>query len=48
MELRLVVTEWLSRIPDFELAPGYVPEITWPSATCTLPTLPLILTSKTP
>ncbi|RAV08387.1 cytochrome P450 [Mycolicibacterium sp. GF69] len=41
MELRLVVTEWLSRIPDFELDAGFVPEITWPSATCSLPALPL-------
>lgn len=43
MELKLVVTEWLARIPDFRLAPGYVPEITWPSPTCTLPRLPLLL-----
>ncbi|MGV0874825.1 cytochrome P450 [Mycolicibacterium sp. XJ879] len=43
MELKIVVTEWLHRIPDFELAPGYIPEITWPSATCTLPQLPLRL-----
>ena len=41
MELKLVVTEWLSRIPEFELSLGYCPEITWPSATCTLPQLPL-------
>lgn len=41
MELKLVVTEWLSRIPDFELTPGYLPEITWPSATSSLATLPL-------
>lgn len=41
MELRLVVSEWLARIPEFELAPGYVPEITWPSATCSLRELPL-------
>jgi cytochrome P450 len=41
MELKLVVSEWLARIPDFELAAGYTPEITWPSATCSLPTLPL-------
>ncbi|VEG57696.1 cytochrome P450 [Mycolicibacterium aurum] len=45
MELKLVVTEWLSRIPDFELAPGYVPEITWPSATCSLTELPLQIRS---
>ncbi|KUH97082.1 cytochrome [Mycolicibacterium acapulense] len=41
MELRLVVTEWLSRIPQFDLVPGYVPEIAWPSATCALRELPL-------
>ncbi|MDZ4264102.1 MAG: cytochrome P450 [Mycobacterium sp.] len=46
MELKLVVTEWLSRIPEFELAPGFVPEITWPSATCTLKELPLRLHGK--
>ncbi|WP_395312217.1 cytochrome P450 [Mycobacterium sp. AMU20-3851] len=43
MELRLVVSEWLARIPEFRLVPGYIPEITWPSPTCTLPTLPLLL-----
>jgi cytochrome P450 len=43
MELKLVVTEWLARIPDFEITPGFVPEITWPSPTCTLPRLPLLL-----
>ncbi|MEO3760097.1 cytochrome P450 [Mycobacterium sp. B14F4] len=41
MELKLIVTEWLARIPEFEVSPGYTPEITWPSATCTLPALPL-------
>ena len=41
MEMNVVVTEWLSRIPYFELSPGYRPEITWPSPTCTLPLLPL-------
>lgn len=46
MELRLVVTEWLARIDDFELAPGFVPEITWPSATCSLPQLPMRILNK--
>jgi cytochrome P450 len=41
MELRVVVTEWLARIPEFELAPDFTPEIIWPSPTCTLPALPL-------
>jgi cytochrome P450 len=46
MELNLVVTEWLHRIPEFELATDYTPEITWPAATCTLPRLPLRFLAK--
>ena len=48
MELTTVATEWTARIPDFEVAPGYRPEITWPAATCTLSLLPLTInaTSK--
>ena len=46
MEMNVVVTEWLSRIPDFELPHGYRPEITWPSPTCTLPRLPLRILAK--
>ncbi|BBX20335.1 cytochrome P450 [Mycolicibacterium duvalii] len=41
MELKIVVSEWLSRVPNFALADAHVPEITWPSATCALPSLPL-------
>ncbi len=41
MEMNVVVTQWLRRIPHFELSPGHRPEITWPSPTCTLPRLPL-------
>jgi cytochrome P450 len=41
MEMNVVVTEWLRRIPDFELSPGFQPEIIWPSPTSTLPRLPL-------
>ncbi|MFV9635558.1 cytochrome P450 [Mycobacterium neumannii] len=47
MELRLVVTEWLTRISDFDLIEGYVPEITWPSATCSLRELPLRIRAGT-
>ena len=46
MELSLIVTEWLRHIPHFELAPGYRPEIPWPSATCTLPRLPLRIIAR--
>jgi cytochrome P450 len=43
MELNLVVSEWLRRIPEFGLAPGYQPEIVWPAATFSVATLPLRL-----
>jgi cytochrome P450 len=42
MELNLIVTEWLRRIPQFSLAPGYEPHIEWPSPTFTLRELPLV------
>jgi cytochrome P450 len=45
MELNLVVSEWLRRIPTFELAPGYRAEIIWPSATFSVAALPLRLGS---
>lgn len=43
MEMNVLVAEWLRRIPEFQLPPGYQPEITWPSPTSTLPRLPLLL-----
>jgi cytochrome P450 len=46
MELNLVLAEWLRRIPDFELAPGYRPVVSWPAATLSLSTLPLLLTRE--
>jgi cytochrome P450 len=45
LELKLVVAEWLSRIPEFELPVDFTPQITWPSATCTLLALPLRILS---
>jgi cytochrome P450 len=41
MELTVIVDEWLKRIPEFELAPGYQPEIKFPSKTFALRNLPL-------
>jgi cytochrome P450 len=29
-ELRLVLEEWLVRVPDFSFAPGFVPRMKWP------------------
>jgi cytochrome P450 len=42
MELNLVITEWLRRVPDFELAPGYTPTVPFPAPTFVLPELPLV------
>jgi cytochrome P450 len=41
MELTLIVNEWLKKIPEFELAPGYTPEIIFPANTFTYSRLPL-------
>jgi cytochrome P450 len=43
MQLTVIVAEWLERIPEFTLAPGYEPEIRFPSKTFALKSLPLIL-----
>ncbi|WP_319432592.1 cytochrome P450 [Mycobacterium sp. RTGN5] len=42
LELRLVLTEWLRRIPDFEVAPGFDPVVEWPAASLALVKLPLV------
>jgi len=41
-ELRLVVEEFHKLIPDYEVAPGFEPEMVWPSATWHLASLPLV------
>jgi len=41
IELTVIVAEWLKQIPDFELPPGYTPDIKFPSKTFALTTLPL-------
>ncbi len=41
MEMTLIVTEWLQRVPDFEVAPGYTPQIVFPAQTFGLSSLPL-------
>lgn len=43
MELTLITNEWLRIAPDFELAPGYTPEIVYPANTFALRALPLRL-----
>jgi cytochrome P450 len=41
IELTIAVNEWLKQIPDFELPPGYTPEIKFPSTYFALKSLPL-------
>jgi cytochrome P450 len=41
MELSLVVGEWLSRVPDFEVPRDFTPEISFPAQTFSLTSLPL-------
>lgn len=41
MELTLIVDEWLRRIPDFSVEPGYEPEVVFPANTFGLHRLPL-------
>jgi hypothetical protein len=43
MELKLILGEWLQRIPEFSLQPGYEPEIIFPAQTFALERVPLKL-----
>lgn len=41
IQLTAVIVEWLRQIPNFEVPPGYIPEIKFPSKSFALRTLPL-------
>ena len=45
MEMREVLAEWHRRIPDYELAPGFIPVVQWPTGLVGLDTLPLVFPS---
>jgi cytochrome P450 len=42
MEMQVALEEWHGRIPDYELAPGAVPRVTWPAGVVGLDSLPLV------
>ena len=42
MEMREVLAEWHSRIPEYELAPGFSPRVDWPTGLVGLDALPLV------
>jgi hypothetical protein len=41
-ELRLVAEEFHELIPVYQIAPGFDPEVVWPSSTQRLTSLPLV------
>jgi cytochrome P450 len=42
MEMREVLQEWHRRIPEYQLAPGTVPRVAWPTGLVGLDRLPLV------
>jgi cytochrome P450 len=42
MEMREVLAEWHSRIPEYELAPAFSPRVEWPTGLVGLDSLPLV------
>lgn len=45
LELRLILEEWHTRIPEYILADGNAPQITWPTGTMGFESVPLRFTS---
>jgi cytochrome P450 len=41
LELRLILEEWHSRIPEYTLALGKPPQMPWPTGTMSLQSVPL-------
>jgi cytochrome P450 len=42
MEMRVALAEWHRRIPEYALAPGTSPRVTWPAGLVGIPRLPLV------
>jgi cytochrome P450 len=42
MEMREVLAEWHRRIPEYELAPGTIPRVAWPTGLVGIDCLPLV------
>ena len=46
MEMRVAIEEWHRRIPDYELAPGPAPRVTWPAGVVGIDHLPLVFPAQ--
>jgi len=42
MEMRMALAEWHRRIPEYELAPGVTPRVSWPAGVVGIDSLPLV------
>ena len=48
MEMRCALEEWHRRIPEYELAPGVTPRVTWPAGVVGFDSLPLVFPPASP
>ncbi len=48
MEMRVALEEWHRRIPEYELAPGVTPRVTWPAGLVGIDSLPLVFRPPAP
>jgi cytochrome P450 len=48
MEMRVALEEWHRRIPEYQLAPGAAPRVTWPAGVVGIDHLPLVYPAPAP
>lgn len=46
MEMRVAIEEWHRRIPEYQLAPGPTPRVTWPAGVVGIRQLPLVFPAR--
>ena len=46
MEMRVAIEEWHRRIPEYQLAPGPAPRVTWPAGVVGIRHLPLVFPAR--
>jgi cytochrome P450 len=48
MEMRVALEEWHRQIPEYQLAPGAAPRVTWPAGVVGIGHLPLVYPARAP